>query len=240
MTDYTVQDLSGDIMNVLTTRPNNNGLSGIALGNNDNKRLWDDEHLKKLYDGIVKSQNIFFPQIPLQSFARLILCECAQESTGNYNLTVVPVDLSDFKSQGIIQLTPGSVLKDYMNHGIQFDDSLIPSEVTKWDLSDPEIQILIWSWYTYNSVLAGVSLEEYCNRIAWNTQRLYEVTRDYGNLQLCWLAGPRNDRHTNAKNNYQDYYNRICDYWVGSTFGTRSDFDNLIDTKLNGDIKFVK
>lgn len=35
MADYTIQDLLGDIMNVLKTRSNNNGLSSAVLGDND-------------------------------------------------------------------------------------------------------------------------------------------------------------------------------------------------------------
>ena len=183
---------------------------------------------------------MFFQQFDLKSFARLIICEGLQESTGDYNLGCKPVDFNDHTSHGFLQVTPGSVLIDFKNVGIKFDDEFDPVNTANFDTSNLKLQVLIWSWYTYNCVNAGVSLNEYVNRKAWNTQGIGGVTADYSNCQLVWLAGPRNDRHSNGAAAYKDYHDRITDYFVSSAFGTQADFENLINTSVKGDVKYVK
>lgn len=227
-----------DLFNAMQSRPNGGKYSGRALGNTQNISLWNAAKVHDFYSGIVTAYNIFFSnELALQDFARLIICESMQESTGDYRLGVTPtISFSDHTSQGIIQVTPGSVLLDYSQFGMPIIDVngvmvLSPSTVQNADLSNPGLCTIIWAWYNKNSVLMGVSMNEWINRDLWHIP-IGGVTQDYGNCMLTWLAGPHNDRwKDNAP--FLDYYNRILDYAIGAGFFDKQTFDKLLGTKLS-------
>lgn len=240
---YTVADLKADINAVLQTNLIN--LSGRALGNPANIAKWSDDKLKSFFDGIVQAQQIFFTMIPLKQFARLVVAEAAQESTLDWNLGAdatgkIPVDFNDHKSYGVLQCTGASVLIDMSKYGLPFGN-LDPSQAQNFDLTDPKTQILCWAFYTFNCTNMGVSMAEYFNRKAWNTQGVGNVAKIYSNCLLTWLGGPRSDcRTANGANCFLDYHNRILGYWLNGNFGTQDEFESLMNTSVAGNIKFVK
>lgn len=243
---YNISNLQVDLFNAMKSRPNGGVYSGRALGNSANIPLWTPDKIQSYFNGIVTAHNLFFTELSLKDFAQLIVCESCQESTGDYRLGVKPVDLNDHSSAGIIQVTPGSVLLDYQNWGVPIIDVtgkiiLNPQSVLDLDLNDPGVCVVIWAFYTKNVVVMGVSLNEYGNRVAWNIPT-GEMTRDFGNAQAVWLSGGgvSNDRHTTTgQRAYQDYYNRILDYYIASGFGTKVQFDNLLNTPLNNKVLAV-
>jgi hypothetical protein len=235
---YTVTQFKNDLFNAMITR--NPIYSGRGLGNSSNINLWNDKKVQSFYNGVLTAHKLFFSnELSLINYARLMICESMQESTGDYNLGVKKVDFNDHTSHGIIQVTPGSVLIDYYNYGkpiVDINDDFIlnPADVLNLDLSDPGVCIVIWALYTKNSVLMGMSFNEYINRIKWHSTPS-NVTKDVGNCLFNWLGGPRNDRHAN-NSPFDDYYKRILDYYVCSGFGTKAEFDSILDTKLNDKI----
>lgn len=238
---YSIDDFTKDWMHAMISRPNEGHFSGRALGNTANQALWTTAKTTSFYNGIVAAYLNFFRSefADLKTFARLVMCECMQESTGNYNLGVRPVDFKDHTSHGLIQVTPASVLLDYKNYGQPIVDAngkllVVPSLTKEFDLSDPGINIIIWAWYTKNCVIMGVSMNEWVHKDVWHIPT-GGVPKNFGNCQLCWLAGPGVGREKN-KTAFQDYHNRILDYWVASGFGTVDEYTKHIDTLLVGGI----
>ena len=233
-TPYGTRELLADLTLALASRPG--PLSGRYLGNPANLALWTPLKVQQLMIGLRAAQSQFFPELSLQDFARLMVAEGAQESTGDWNLGVRPIDFSDHASQGFLQVTPASVVLDYANYGLPIQDAngkvlIDPAKVSRMTLANPGTNVLLWSWYTRNSVATGVSMNEWINRVAWNIP-VGKVTRDFGNAQFTWLAGPHNDRHV-AGAGYDDYYRRIADYYVTSGFGSQQRFDQLLATPFD-------
>lgn len=240
-TDYSKRQMRDDIANVVQTR--NGPMSGRALGNPTNLALWTSDKVDQLWEGVVTSWARFyrkdFPS--LRTYARLVIAECAQESTMDYRLGCKPVDFGDHTSHGVIQVTPGSVLKDFSMHGRPIRSALKgrtgvvmadPARTRQMDTSDPGLCVVIFAWYTKNSLCAGVSLHEYAHRIAWNIPP-GKVKRVWANACLTWLAGPHNDFETpTGWKSYEDYHNRIGDYFTQSGFGTKDDYERLIRTPI--------
>lgn len=235
MSLYTLTQFKEDLINAMINR--NPVYSGRGLGNSLNINLWTDKKIKRFYDGIVTAHGLFFiKEFSLKDFARLIICESMQESTGDYNLGVKKIDFTDHTSHGIIQITPASVVLDYYNYGYPIVDIngnfiLNPNDIMNLDTSDPGMSIVLWAFYTKNCVNMGMSFNEYINRKIWYSKPS-NVTKDLGNCMFNWLGGPRNDRHSN-NSPFDDYYKRILDYYVCSGFGTKEDFDRLISIKLD-------
>ena len=231
---YTPAMLQQDIANVLTSRPA--GVSGRALGNTVHVALWTAAKQARLYDAILTAHASFFPQMPLLEFAHLVLCEGAQESTGDYTQGVTGgISYNDHTGQGFLQVTPATVVADYANYGTPVKDAagltlLDPAQALHFDLADPAVNTMLWAWYTKNSVTYGVSLAEAAHALVWHVT-LGGVTRDYGNIMFDWLAGPHNDRHKNGAG-FVDYQARILDYWLQSRFGTQDRFNQLLNTPL--------
>lgn len=241
---YTLEQFKKDLLNAIESRPDEGHFSGRPLGNGANRSLWTPDKIKSFYDGVVTSQLNFFPEFRLEEFAHLIICECMQESTGDYRLNVPKlISFKDHRSFGIIQITPGSVLLDYYRFGSAIMDIngkmiLSPSRTLDINLADPGSSIVIFSWYVSNCVSCGVSINEYLHRDEWHI-KTGKVRRDFGNCMLNWLAGPHNDRHTNGQKAFQDYYNRILDYFIASSFGTQATFDELISRPLREKIQGI-
>lgn len=247
--DYNKSQLFNDIKSLLQTRPG--PASGRPLGNPNNIALYSPEKVASVWEGICTSWVRFFrKEFPsLKNFARMVLCECAQESTMDYRLGVRPVDFSDHTSHGIIQVTPGSVLKDYTAWGLPIKSALKgrtgkviadPNKTLQFDLTDPCLSIVIWAWYTKNSVLMGVSMNEFSHRKVWNIPA-GSTTQIYGNCLLTWLAGPHNDiNKPSGKASFEDYYKRQLDYWVQSGFGDAGQFDANIQTRLSPTLSHLK
>lgn len=238
MSNYTINNFKTDLFNAMITR--NPIYSNRPLGNSLNINLWSDKKINSFYTGIITAHKLFFlKELSLNDFARLVICVSMQESTGNYNLGVKKIDFKDHTSHGIIQVTPGSVLIDYYNYGKPIVDIngkfiLNPSDILNLDTSDPGPCVVVWALYTKACVLFGMSFNEYVNRIEWYSNPS-EVTKDIGNCLFNWLAGPRNDRFIN-KNAFDDYYKRILDYYVSSSFGNKAKFDNILNTKIDNTI----
>lgn len=242
MVEYSIQQFKKDLFNAMISRPGK--FSGRALGDTTKQKLWTDEKIKQMYNGILTAHRIYFYSVlDLADYAHLMISESMQESTGDYRLGCTgKIDFTDHTSHGIIQVTPGSILKDYYTWGKPIMDitgKLIvnPSTIHDIDLSNPGICVIIWAWYTKNSVLMRMSMNEYGFREKWYSVPS-QVVPDIGNCMLTHLAGPRHNRHIDNKP-FEDYYLRILDYYVASGFGTKEKFDSLIDTIITTDIKGV-
>lgn len=234
---YDIQRFQKDLFSAMESRPNGGIFSGRPLGNSKHRELWTKDKIKSFYDGVVTSRNIFYSMFSLEEFAHLIISECMQESTCDYRLNITkPFTLKNHESFGLIQVTPASVLFDYYRYGhavIDINGKMIvsPSRTLDINLADPCASIILFSWYTSNCVSMTVSINEFIHKDEWHI-KTGKVTRDFGNCQLTWLAGPHNDRHTNGKKAYEDYYNRILDYFIAAGFGSKNDFDELISRPL--------
>lgn len=246
--DYTKKQMMLDVQALLQAHPG--PLSGRPLGNPTNVQLYTPERLQQLWEGVCTAWARFFRrEFPsLREFARVVLCECAQESTMDYRLGVRAVSFQDHTSHGVIQVTPGSVLKDYSTWGTPIKSVLKgrtdvviadPAQTLQFDTSDMCLTITLWAWYTSNCVKCGVSLNEYAHRKAWHIQ-VGGVPRTYANCLLTWLAGPRNDTGTpSGAQSFADYYARICDYYVQGGFGTREAFDAHLATQLRAPLRHL-
>jgi hypothetical protein len=231
---YSITNFKADLFNAMKSRPDT-GLYG-GLGNSQNILLWTPDKIQSFYNGIITANNLFYRELQLIDFARLIICEAMQESTGDFRLGVKPIDLNDHTSHGIIQVTPASVLLDYYNYGLPIIDYqghlvLSSGKVKGLDLSDPGIGVIIWAWYTHNCVVMGVSMNEWMNRIAWNTPTK-GVKRIYKNSLITWLEGPHNDCTVRTDPGFDHYYYRIMSYYTVSGFGDKAKLDTLLNTPL--------
>lgn len=248
--DYNLSQMREDITALLQSRAG--PMSGRPLGNPTNASLYDDRsRITQLWEGVCTAWVRFYRrEFPsLRDFARVVLCECAQESTMNYQLGVKPVRFDDHTSHGIIQVTPGSVLKDFAAWGTPISSVLKgrtnvvvadPSTAQQLDTSNMCSSIVIWAWYTSNNVKCRMSLNEHAHRNAWHSTPS-EVQQIYGNCLLAWLAGPRNDIDApSGQRSFEDYYNRICDYYVQSGFGPKASFDQHMRTTLQGPLRFLQ
>jgi hypothetical protein len=211
------------------------------LGRDGIMSKWTTAKVTELLYGIQNVKNIFYPEFALRDVARLIVCEGAQESTGDYNLGVHSIDFNDHGAQGFIQVTPGSVVKDYHDFGTKIVNAaghvvLDPAKSKSYNLSNVRTNVAFWAWYTHNTVAAGVSLNEWVHRNEWHIQ-VGGVTPDYGNSMYDWLAGPRHDRHKDDSA-FRDYYGRIRAYWNHAGFG--SSFDALLAKRFSTRIIDVK
>ncbi len=238
---YTITSFKTDLMNAMQSRP---GLySGRALGDTSKQALWTDDKLQQFFEGVKTAHRLFFSrELAFLDFAQLIIAECMQESTGDYKLNIrKPISFTDHQSQGIIQVTPGSVLLDYKNWGMPIPGTTLhPDRVESIDLTDPGICIVIWAWYTKNCLQMKMSMNEYINRQKWNSRPSDFVVADVGNCMFTWLGGPRSDR-TNDPKGFEDYYLRILDYYVRAGFGSKAKFDILIRKPANkSGIRYVK
>jgi hypothetical protein len=229
----------------MRSRPNSQGLSGRPLGNDVNIALWTPEKIDSLFAGLVTAHRLFFVDLPFMDYARVIICECMQESTGDFRLGSAPTTLdlsSDHKSYGLIQVTPASVVRDYRDFGKPICDVFTKTtrvirpgkHATSLDLSDPFTNIVLHAAYTTSSIACKMSLREYAFRKAWNSRPTSTQVPDFGNCLLVWLAGPRNDRHDGASGakSFDDYHKRVSDYFVGAGFGTRERLDTILSTRL--------
>ena len=232
-----------DLFAAMVTHYGDGPLSGRPLGNTANIHMWTPEKVQSFYNGIVVAHNNFFSrELELSDFARVIISESCQESTGNFSLNVKPINFTDYDGCGIIQVTPASVLLDYQRFGEPIPDlegkvMLDPSTVTEIDLADPGLSIPIWAWYNKNTVLAGVSLNEWFHQKEWWVKPV-NVTKDFGNCLYTWLAGPRHDRHTNDTG-FLDYKNRVTDYWTVAGFGNQSHLDAIFNVSLETKMLFI-
>jgi hypothetical protein len=173
-----------------------------------------------------------------KDFAQVVMCECLQESTGNYNLWVGPIMFNDGDAHGVIQVTPQSVVLDYHVWGqpiIDVSGTVVcrPHEVAKWDLSHCTLNLIMWAWYTRNTLGAGMSLNE-LGFPEWH-RRPNNIVRDFGNALYVWLGGPENYRQDpqKIKDNpgHLDYYLRVKDYYV-CNMGTEADFERIFNTPV--------
>jgi hypothetical protein len=230
---YSIQNFQNDLFNAMKSRPDP---KYGGLGNTANIQLWTPAKVQSFYDGVITAHNLFYWEFDLIDFAQLIICESMQESTGDYRLGVKPVNFDDHSSQGIIQVTSGSVLLDYYNYGIPIVNHigklvLSPNTLLNLDLSDPGIGVIIWAWYSKNCVIMGVSMNEWMNRIAWNIPTK-GVKRLYKNSLFTWLSGPHNDASVKTDPGFDHYYYRIMSYYTGSGFGDKVKLDSLLGTIL--------
>jgi hypothetical protein len=240
METYTCDTFKNDLFTAM--KSNKFIYSGRPLGNTENIKLWTNDKIKSFYNGIITSHKVFFRnEFSLKDFSRLIICESMQESTGNFNLGVRKVRFDDHTSMGIIQVTPGSVLKDYSMFGLCMIDvngkMINPNYTTDIDLSDPGLCIQIWSWYNKNCVLMKMSMNEWIHRIEWNSNPS-NVKPLYKNVLYNWLAGPHNDVDLKP-GPFEDYYLRVLDYFVVSGFGNKDYFDKLMNTTISNNIKGI-
>jgi hypothetical protein len=246
---YTRRSFQTDLFHAMQSRPGK--YSGRALGNTANVALWTADKVDSLWDGVVTAHRLFFrKECPsLRSFARLIICEGMQESTGIWNLGCKPVDFGDHTSHGFMQVTPGSVMKDYRDWGLPIRSArggtsrvlLDPATIGTVDTSVPHVSVLLFAWYSKNCVNMGVSMNEYAHRFSWNIPITTTHQKVLGACQAVWLAGPRTYINTDAGwRAYDDYYHRILDYYTQSGFGDKASFDRHVYTPLVNEFLFVQ
>ncbi len=213
--------------------------SGRYIGDPAKVGMWTHAKLAELYNGVITAHNLFYFDLGLTllDFAQVVMSECLQESTGNYNLWVGPVSFTDGDAHGVIQVTPQSVLLDYHVWGQPVIDVsgtvvLRPGDVLLWDLSHNTLNVIVWAWYTRNTLAAGLSLNEYGFRDQWHGVRHQGIHDDwvnFGNALYVWLGGPRNYRERPGTD--QDYYLRVKDYYTHN-FGTAENFERIFNTKV--------
>lgn len=241
---YDIHQFREDLVNAMQSRPNTGGLSGRALGNTSNIAKWSPGDVERFFLGLRTAYGAFFSseKINFRTYCRVIICECMQESTGDRTLgfntgggfkPVVNID-TDHRSYGLIQVTPASVVRDFHHFGQPIicadrKELLVPGEARTLDLTDPFVNIVIHAWYTKNSVSCRMSLREHVFRDVWHIVPRKNIAPDLGNCMFTWLAGPHNDRQDPKQAPaFADYYNRVCDYFVASGFGSRADFDRAL------------
>lgn len=237
--EYTIEELTKDFSTAL-------GNSCVGpyskryIGDPAKLKMWTADKYAELYNGLASAYALFYSDIgiPFKEFAQVVMCECLQESTGNYNLWVGPVMMNDGDAHGLIQATPQSVLLDYHVWGQQMVDvsgSVIvrPHEVLQWDLSHCTLNLMMWGWYTRNTLGAGMSLNE-LGFVEWH-RRSNDIVRDFGNALYIWLGGPENYRQDAKKikesPGHLDYYLRVKDYYV-CNMGTAKDFERIFNTRV--------
>ena len=214
--------------------------SNRNLGGPTNLALWTPAKLDQLQQGIATARQ-FYPNIPPQTLAKLIIAEGAQESTGDFSAGILPgqTDFSQAATNsnglGFLQVTPKFAVQDFINYGTAIkapDGSTVVDPKGPIDLANPAVNVALWAWYTHNAVAAGESMAEVALGHAGSP-----VTRDFGNAQWSWLGGPHNDRHDpSTAGGYQDYHDRIKDYFVQSGFGSAAEFEALLSTAVSGSL----
>ncbi len=237
--NYTLDEMTKDFTKALTNS-RMGPFSHRYIGDPSKISLWNKDKFIELYNGLASAYILFYNDIGIsfKDFAQVVMCECLQESTGNYNLWVSPIMLNDGDAHGIIQATPQSVILDYHVWGqpiIDVSGSVIlnPKEISKWDLSHCTLNLIIWAWYTRNTLAVGMSLNEY-GFPEWHRQP-NNIVRDFGNALYIWLGGPENFRQDQTKiaNNpgHLDYYKRVKDYYV-CNMGTEEQFEKMFSTPI--------
>ena len=206
------------------------------VGGEGKIKLWTDQKVAQLALGIDAARQ-FYPEIEAADLGRLIIAEGAQETTGDWNLKVGG---DKGAGQGFMQVTPQSVVRDYVYFGQAIrapNGALVVDPDQPIDLANVGQNVALWAWYTRNCVAAGQALDE---RLIWKNPPT-NVVRDFGNAQLTWLAGPHNDRHTSTgADSYEHYYRRIRDYFVLSKFGDDSKLRGLLDTQLSDQLLLTR
>ena len=236
---YYFQDFKKDFIKGITNEKIG-PFSGRYIGGKARLPLWDNnDKFIELYNGLLSAYNLFYFDlgISFKDFAQVVMSECLQESTSDYNLWVGPISFDDGDAHGIIQATPQSVILDFHVWGQDIIDVsgnviLRTQDVKKWDLSHCTLCILIWAWYTRNTLSAGISLNEYGFRDQWYGQRHQGIKDEwvnFGNALYVWLGGPSNYREKPGNN--QDYYLRVKDYYT-QNFGTEENFEKIFNTKV--------
>jgi hypothetical protein len=199
--------------------------------------MWSVEHFESLYGGIDAIHTAFYEEYSLGTLARLVMCIGMQESTGDFLLGYPYA-----QSQGLMQVSPASVLSDFDTYGqIIFNpytgSNLIPGQV---DITDPGTSVMLWGWYGNGAAHTGVSMAEYSNREAWNI-KAYRRRPNLGHAMLAWYAGPSASLdNKDTKKQFIDYVHRILDYWVAAGFGSEGDMYKLMRRRLQGNITHVK
>jgi hypothetical protein len=192
------------------------------------------EKFDRLYGGIVAVQSAFYEEYSLQTLTRMILCVGMLESTGDPFL-----NYPDGQSQGFMQVSPASVVADYNAYGQIISSpsvSLVPDAV---DVTDPGTSVMLWGWYGNIAAHTGVSIAEYVNRVEWNKDA-HRRRPNLGHAILAWYAGPSADlSNEKIKRNFQDYLDRLSDYWVGSGFGSQGQLYHLLRRRLQGNVTHV-
>lgn len=228
---YDRDALLTDLHTVLRPRPAGPA-SGELMGSEAAIALWTDEKVDSLYAGVSEAYRLLYPELKdLRTFARFVLCVCMQESTGDPGLNVsCPMDMNSWAGQGLLQATPASVVKDFMDFGACLGP-LDPKRAATFDLGDPCTSVLLWAWYSRACCLAGTSVTEWVHRKDWG-KTTGGVARVYGNALYAWLAGPGKDFQMVASSHLIHYFKRITDYWMAAEFGSEEDYEAIVDTRI--------
>jgi hypothetical protein len=229
---YPISQLTIDLAAVLVPRPVG-PLSGRALGSAPNLAAWAEPDILSLHEGLITAQASLYPEFELPEFARVVLCVAAQESTGDYTLHV-PGGVS----QGLMQVSPASVLADYAAHGEPLPPVAEPAGARR--VSDPGYSVVMWAWYTRAVAMGGVSIAEYVHREAWGITTGARP-RTMRRAMLAWLAGPAaRELDAGVREKFSDYLARIGDYWCAAGFGDEDALERLLSRPLTGGVAFVR
>jgi hypothetical protein len=233
MTSYGLSDMVLDFAHVIQSRP-----SGIfshrPLGNSQNLDLWAMSEMESLYDGIATVHGLFYDEYSRETIARLILCVSMQESTGDHALHV-PAG----RSQGLMQVSPESVVADFDTYGQTLPSLREPLTPGRVNVSDPGTSVKLWGWYGNAAAHTGVSVAEYVHRVEWQIAA-HRLRPTLAHALLAWLAGPSADVGQAAtKAHFEEYLNRIQDYWIAAGFGSQRRLQLLLKRRLRGNVTYV-
>lgn len=199
----------------------NNSLSGPQ-----NIAKWDPstaagkKNLDSFYNGIVSAQKQFYPQVPVDQFAKLMVANSAQEST---------LDPDTGNGDGVIQANQ-SVRDDFAKYGQPLKDNQGNTIVSPGNANskDPASCVMLWAWRTSSALAHGGN-----GPAQWGQNVAPTQSSNFGNALSVWLQGPASQPF--FKNGSMDsssfYVNRVQSYFqkIG---GGPNDFQQLMSTKV--------
>ena len=219
---FSETQLHSYITNTLQQTPGgNNSLSGPQ-----NIPLWDPstaqgkKNLDSFYDGIVSAQKQFYPEVPIDQFARLMVAHAAQESTLNPDIA---------NGDGVIQANQ-SVRDDFSKYGQPLKDNQGNTIVTPGQANskDPASCVMLWAWRTRSSLNHGGN-----GPAQWGQNVAPTQSGNLGNALSVWFQGPASQPF--YKNGQMDtsgfHVGRIQDYFEKNG-GSAADFQKLSATPL--------
>ena len=176
---FSKDQLHGLIETALAQTPGgDNSLSGPQ-----NLPKWDPstpqgaKNLDSFYNGIVSAQAQFYPEVPVDQFARLIVAHAAQESTLNPDLE---------NGDGVIQANQ-SVRDDFQKYGSPIKDVNGKTVATpgQADVTDPATNVLLWAWRTRSTLDHGGN-----GPAQWSQNVAPTQSANFGNALSVWFQGP--------------------------------------------------
>lgn len=219
---FSETQLHGYISQALAQNPGgDNSLSGPQ-----NLAKWDPntasgkKNLDSFYNGIVSAQKQFYPQVPIDQFAKMMVAESAQESTLNPDIE---------NGDGVIQANQ-SVRDDFAKYGQPLKDNqgnvlVAPGSANS---KDPASCVMLWAWRTSSALAHGGN-----GPAQWNQAVKATQSSHLGNALSVWLQGPASQPFFNngQLDTSSHYVSRIQSFYQ-KLGGTPADFQKLMGTQV--------